>query len=279
MSFKHAFDLALTRRPLPDRRRRRRPRAADSPACRRPRMRPSRRASARSGSSASSNVAPKLGLDFRQGAFRYSMAYDQQAMMGGGVCWLDYNNDGWLDLFAVNSYADVDMPEWASHGGLPQSALFQNVHGRFVERQPGLARRHPGEGHGLCGRRPERRRPHRPGRDDGDGRRAALEQRQRHLHATQTLDRAVRLVLGCRRGGRERRRPSGHLRRRLHEHGRRRSPARSRASRPTTRASATCSTSTRAAAPTVGRASRRSASRPGSSRRTSGTASARSSRT
>ena len=78
------------------------------------------------------NVAPKLGLDFRQGAFRYSMAYDQQAMMGGGVCWIDYNNDGWLDLFAVNSYADVDMPEWASHGGLPPSALFQNVHGRFV---------------------------------------------------------------------------------------------------------------------------------------------------
>ena len=78
------------------------------------------------------NVAPKLGLNFQQGAFRYSMAYDTQAMMGGGVCWLDYNNDGRLDLFAVNSYADVDMPEWAAHGGLPQSALFENVHGRFV---------------------------------------------------------------------------------------------------------------------------------------------------
>ncbi len=79
------------------------------------------------------NVAPKLGLDFQQGAFRYSMAYDQQAMMGGGVCWIDYNDDGWLDLFAVNSYADVDMPEWASHGGLPRSALFRNDHGRFVD--------------------------------------------------------------------------------------------------------------------------------------------------
>ena len=78
------------------------------------------------------DVAPKLGLDFQQGAFRYSMAYDPQAMMGGGVCWLDYNNDGWLDLFAVNSYADVDMPEWEAHGGLPQSALFENAHGKFV---------------------------------------------------------------------------------------------------------------------------------------------------
>ena len=26
-------------------------------------------------------------------------------MMGGGVCWLDYNGDGWEDLFVVNSYA------------------------------------------------------------------------------------------------------------------------------------------------------------------------------
>jgi hypothetical protein len=78
------------------------------------------------------NVAPKLGLDFQQGAFRYSMAYDPQAMMGGGVCWLDYNNDGWLDLFVVNSYADVDQPEWDAHGGTPQSALYENVHGHFV---------------------------------------------------------------------------------------------------------------------------------------------------
>ena len=30
---------------------------------------------------------------------------DVTAMMGGGVCWLDIDNDGWLDLFAVNSYA------------------------------------------------------------------------------------------------------------------------------------------------------------------------------
>jgi hypothetical protein len=53
-------------------------------------------------------------------------------MMGGGVCWLDYNNDGWLDLFAVNSYADVDLPTWDAHGGTPPSALFENDHGKFV---------------------------------------------------------------------------------------------------------------------------------------------------
>ncbi|HEY5058074.1 MAG TPA: MFS transporter [Gaiellaceae bacterium] len=78
------------------------------------------------------DIAPKVGLKFRQDAFHYSMAYDPQAMMGGGVCWIDYNNDGWLDLYAVNSYADVDLPEWDSHGGLPRSALFENEHGKFV---------------------------------------------------------------------------------------------------------------------------------------------------
>jgi hypothetical protein len=53
-------------------------------------------------------------------------------MMGGGLCWLDYNNDGWMDLFAVNSYADANVSEWLKHGGFPRSALYENVKGRFV---------------------------------------------------------------------------------------------------------------------------------------------------
>jgi hypothetical protein len=78
------------------------------------------------------NVAPQVGLNFHQDAFRFGITYDPQAMMGGGVCWLDYNNDGWLDLFAVNSHADVDTPQWNARGGFPASALFRNEHGRFV---------------------------------------------------------------------------------------------------------------------------------------------------
>jgi Na+-translocating ferredoxin:NAD+ oxidoreductase RnfD subunit len=74
------------------------------------------------------NVARQVGLDFRQGAFRYGVSSDTPAMMGGGVCWLDYNNDGWMDLFVVNGYADSDL----GHGALPHSELFRNDHGHFV---------------------------------------------------------------------------------------------------------------------------------------------------
>ena len=78
------------------------------------------------------NVAQQVGLNFRQGAFRYGMSDEPSVMMGGGLCWLDYNNDGWMDLFVVNSYADRNLPAWEDHGGLPRSALFRNVHGKFV---------------------------------------------------------------------------------------------------------------------------------------------------
>ncbi len=73
------------------------------------------------------NVAPSVGLDFRQGSFRFGVSNETKSMMGGGVCWLDYNGDGRLDLFAVNSYASADADRWAAHGGLPTSELFENV--------------------------------------------------------------------------------------------------------------------------------------------------------
>jgi hypothetical protein len=78
------------------------------------------------------DVAKQVGLEFRQDSFRYGMSNDVGAMMGGGLCWLDYNGDGWQDLFVVNSYSDDDADTWEAHGGLPTSQLFENDHGHFV---------------------------------------------------------------------------------------------------------------------------------------------------
>jgi Na+-translocating ferredoxin:NAD+ oxidoreductase RnfD subunit len=95
------------------------------------------------------DVARAAGLDFRQGAFRYGVTNDSAAMMGGGLCWLDYDNDGRLDLFVVNSYGEGDIGGYSAHGGLPRTALFRNVGGgRFVNvtRQAHAGRAVRGEG-------------------------------------------------------------------------------------------------------------------------------------
>ncbi|MEP6813309.1 MAG: FG-GAP-like repeat-containing protein, partial [Actinomycetota bacterium] len=64
---------------------------------------------------------------------RYGVTNDVPAMMGGGLCWLDYDNDGWVDLFVVNSYGEGDIGAYSARGGLPRTALYRNVHGRFVD--------------------------------------------------------------------------------------------------------------------------------------------------
>lgn len=79
------------------------------------------------------DVARQSGLGFRQGAFRFGISPDPVAMMGSGVCWLDYDRDGWMDLFVVNSYSENEATRWKKIGGLPRSALFHNVKGRFVD--------------------------------------------------------------------------------------------------------------------------------------------------
>jgi hypothetical protein len=77
------------------------------------------------------DVAENVGLAFRHGAFRWGAARDPGAMMGGGLCWLDYDGDGWLDLFVVNSFALVEASRWKEGGGLPTTALFHNQGGTF----------------------------------------------------------------------------------------------------------------------------------------------------
>jgi hypothetical protein len=80
------------------------------------------------------DVAAESGLRFRHGAFRFKTTRDTVAYMGGGLCWLDYDGDGWLDLYAVNSYSiEVDFARWRRRGGTPRAALFRNERGKFVE--------------------------------------------------------------------------------------------------------------------------------------------------
>ena len=79
------------------------------------------------------DVAQDVGLDFVNGAFRFGISNDTTAMMGGGLCWLDYDSDGWLDLFVVNAYALADMTAWEARGGLPRSALYRNEQGKFTD--------------------------------------------------------------------------------------------------------------------------------------------------
>ena len=101
-------------------------------------------------------VADEVGIDFRHGAFRWDVSDDPAAMMGGGLCWLDFDGDGWLDLYAVNSHSKGERGRWQgadgreqgarskeaggrqeSAGGLPRNALYRNVRGKFRDVSDG----------------------------------------------------------------------------------------------------------------------------------------------
>jgi len=79
------------------------------------------------------DVAAEVGLEFRHGAFQFGTDPDPAAMMGGGICWIDYDRDGWLDLYATNTWSNGEWGEWRGAGGLPSGQLFRNEAGSFAD--------------------------------------------------------------------------------------------------------------------------------------------------
>jgi cytochrome c peroxidase len=63
------------------------------------------------------DVAPSVGLNFHHGAFRTAVSPDPVAAMSGGLCWMDYDQDGWLDLYVVNNHALAEIGYWEAQGG------------------------------------------------------------------------------------------------------------------------------------------------------------------
>ena len=78
-------------------------------------------------------VAADVGLDFQHAAFHWDVSADLHSMMGGGLCWIDYDGDGWLDLFLTNTWTGVEWGRWYASDGIPTSALYRNDRGEFED--------------------------------------------------------------------------------------------------------------------------------------------------
>jgi sugar lactone lactonase YvrE len=79
------------------------------------------------------DVAAAAGITFEHGAFKTDLWPDPVAAMGAGLCWLDYDNDGWLDLYFVNSHATREAGWWLRNGGTPSNVLYRNRQGTFED--------------------------------------------------------------------------------------------------------------------------------------------------
>jgi hypothetical protein len=83
------------------------------------------------------DVTAQAGIHFKHNSGAFGKKYLPETM-GSGVCFIDYDNDGWQDIFFVNS---MDWPEH-NNGSKSFPALYHNNHdGTFtdVTRQAGLA--------------------------------------------------------------------------------------------------------------------------------------------
>ncbi|NNF09021.1 MAG: ScyD/ScyE family protein [Acidimicrobiia bacterium] len=97
------------------------------------------------------DVAAAVGITFQHGSFRNGLSNDPVAMMGAGLCWLDFDNDGWLDLYLVNSRATAEGGWWLRNGGFPTNALYRNREGTFEDVSDGSGTDLAMRGNGCVG--------------------------------------------------------------------------------------------------------------------------------
>lgn len=92
-------------------------------------------------------VSKQAGIHFTLTSGGAEKRYIIEAKGGGGVAWLDYNNDGFPDLFFVNGST---FENW-KRGDSPRSALYKNNgDGTFTDVTAGSGLDHTGWGMGVC---------------------------------------------------------------------------------------------------------------------------------
>ena len=110
--------------------------AAPQPPSPQPEQKAAEKPSRPSGPIEFTDITGQAGIRFKHNSGAFGKKYLPETM-GSGVCFIDYDNDGWQDILLVNS---MDWPGHASSKSFP--ALYHNNHdGTFtdVTRQAGLA--------------------------------------------------------------------------------------------------------------------------------------------
>jgi len=92
-------------------------------------------------------VSAQSGIRFTLTSGGPEKRYILEAKGGGGVAWIDFNNDGFPDLFLVNGST---FEHWRK-GDSPRSRLFRdNGDGTFTDVSEGSRLDHTGWGMGVC---------------------------------------------------------------------------------------------------------------------------------
>jgi enediyne biosynthesis protein E4 len=92
-------------------------------------------------------VSERAGIRFELTSGGLEKRYIIEAKGGGGAAWIDYNNDGFPDLFLVNG-CTFDL--WRSHRSPPSRLYRNNGNGTFTDVTAASGLRHTGWGMGVC---------------------------------------------------------------------------------------------------------------------------------